>query len=138
MTRDAFKKIIAEAVEAVTVAAETRVGRTLPRCYALAWLGGPGIDPGDDVVELLAQKVFVSENEIFPCVDLFLDSLQADGRLLLVCYRAGYPPGPYGEHWQYATGGHDSGRVGPFKLGCSNLVEKPSVQRPAVCPNRNP
>jgi hypothetical protein len=124
VTRDAFKQVVAEAVETVTVAAERRLGQPLPRKYTLGWLGGPLIDPGDDIVELLTQKVFVSDAEIFPCVDLFLDELSPDGRVRIVCYRAGYPPGPYGEHWQYCTGGHDSGRVGPFKLGCNNLVQK--------------
>jgi hypothetical protein len=127
LTRDAFKQVVAEAVETVTAVAERRLGRALPRKCTLGWLGGPVIEPGEDVVELLTQKVFVSEAEIFPCVDLFLDELRPDGRLLMVCYRAGYPPGPYGEHWQYRTGGHDSGQVGPFKLGCNNLVQELSV-----------
>lgn len=132
VTRDAFKQVVAEALETVTVAAERRLARILPRKYMLGWLGGPVIVPGEDVVELLTQEVFVSEAEIFPCVDLLLDELRPDGLLLIVCHRAGYPPSPYGEHWQYRAGGHDSGRVGPFKLGCNSLVQKLSAGRLAV------
>jgi hypothetical protein len=122
MTREAFKAVALHAVEAVTVAAEQRLSRPLPRRYILAWLGGPVIQPGDDIAELLTEAVFVSDDEIFPCVDLFLDDLWADGRLYVLCYRAGYKPCPFGEHWQYRVGGHDAGRVGPFRLSCGGLV----------------
>jgi hypothetical protein len=124
MTRDAFKDITRQAVEVVTVAAEQRLLRSLPRRYVLGWLGGPVFMAGDDIVELLTEAVFVSEEEIYPCVDLFLEDLRPDGRLEVVCYRAGYKPCPYGEHWQYKVGGHDAGRVGPFRLGCGGLINK--------------
>ena len=124
MTREEFKAVALRAVETVTLAAERRLSRPLPRRYVLAWLGGPTIQPGDDIVGLLTGATFVSEDEIYPCVDLFLDDLWPDGRLYVLCYRAGYRPGPFGEHWQYRVGGHDAGRVGPFRLGCERLVKK--------------
>ena len=131
LKREQFKEVVAEAVDAVTIFAEQRVRRSLPRTYTLGWLGGPVMDPGNDIVELITSKVFISENEIYPCIDLFLDDLLPDGRLLVICYRAGYPPGPFGEHWQYRTGGgHNAGRVGPFKLGCTKLIEKLSASQP--------
>ena len=124
MTREAFKAVALQAVEAVTVAAERQLSRPLPRQYTLAWLGGPVVQPSDDIAELLTKAAFVSEDEIFPCVDLFLDDLRADGRLYVLCYRAGYRPCPFGDHWQYRVGGHDAGRVGPFRLSCGALVAK--------------
>ena len=124
MTREAFKAIALHAIEAVTVAAESPVVSPASARYILTWLGGPVIQPGDDIAELLTEAVFVSEDEIFPCVDLFLDDLGSNGRLNVLCYRAGYRPCPFGEHWQYRVGGHDAGRVGPFRLGCESLVSK--------------
>jgi hypothetical protein len=124
MNRDAFKEVARQAVETLTVAAEQRLAIQLPRRYVLGWLGGPVIEPGDDVAESLTAKVFVSEEEIYPCVDLFLDDRLPDGRLLVLSYRANYKPCRYGEHYTYAGLGHDAGRVGPFKLGCGGIVEK--------------
>ena len=124
MTREAFKLVALQAVEAVTVAAERRLARQLPRRYNLARLGGAIIQPSDDIAELLTEAAFVSADEIFPCVDLFLEDLSPDGCLHVVCYRAAYAPCPFGEHWQYCIGGHDAGRVGPFRLGCEGLVGK--------------
>lgn len=83
--------------------------------------------PGDDVAELLTEAAFVSEKEIYPCFDVFLDDLLPDGRLVVLCYRAGFRPCPYGEHYLYGGFGHGAGQVGPFKLGCSGLVEKLST-----------
>jgi len=130
MTRDEFKSVASQAVETVTSVAEQRLSRQLPRQYVLDWLGGPLIQHGEDIAELLTEKVFVSEDKIFPCVDLFLDDLREDGRLWIVCYRAAYEPCKFGEHWQYKTGGHDAGQVGPFRLGCRNIVSR-LTSRPA-------
>ena len=122
--REDFKAVAREAVETVTVAAEKRLSRHLPRHYVLGWLGGPVIQPGDDIAELLTEKVFLSPDEIFPCVDLFLDDLRPDGRLFVICYRSGYKPCKFGESFWYKAGGHDAGQVGPFRLGCGNIVKK--------------
>ncbi len=124
MTREAFKTVALQAVEAVTLAAERQLSRPLPRRYILAWIGGPVIQPGDDIAELLTEAAFVAEDEIFPCVDIFLDDLRSDGHLYVHCYRAGYRPCPFGEHWQYRVGGHDAGRVGPFRLNCGGIVAR--------------
>ena len=124
MTRDEFKEIARQAIEQVTAVAERRSGRTLPRSYAVGWLGGPVLEDGDDPAEILTAHTYIDPDQIFPCVDVFLEDLRSDGRLLLVCYRAGYQPCRFGEHFQYRSLGHDAGIVGPFKLGCSNLVRK--------------
>ena len=56
MTRDTFKDVARQAVEAVTVEAERRLSRPLPRSYILGWLGGPAFVPGDDIAELLTGQ----------------------------------------------------------------------------------
>ncbi len=123
MTRSAFKDVTRQAIETVTSVAERELSRPLPRRYLLGWLGGP-VFVGDDIIELLTEATFVSEDEIYPCVDVFLDDLLPDGRLVLLNYRAGFRPCRYGEHYSYGGLGHDAGRVGPFKLSCSKLIEK--------------
>ena len=98
MTRDAFKDIASLAIETATVVAERELALALPRRYQLASLGGRVPIPGDDIAELLTDLAFVSEDEIYPCFDLFIEDLLPDGRLLVLCYRAGFKPCRYGEH----------------------------------------
>ena len=127
MTRGEFKDIARQAIETVMVVAEGELSRSLPRRYLLRWLGGRVDVPGDDIAELLTNAVFVSEDEIYPCVDLFLDELLPDGRLVVLCYRAGFEPCPYGAKQHYVGLGHDAGFIGPFKLSCCKLIEKLSA-----------
>jgi hypothetical protein len=120
MTRDEFKKVVEEALEKLVVTAEQRLDKKFPRQYCLSGFGTMEVVPGD-TVEFLTNWVFVDEDHIYPCVDLFLDELLPDGRLRFRAYRAGFKPCAYGsQNW----GGHDSGNVGPFKLGCNSFVEK--------------
>ena len=92
LTREDFNRMVAGAIEAVTQIAEQRVGRELPRSYSLRWLGGLVIGRDDGIVEMITNRVFVSNDKIYPCVDLFLDDLLSDGRLLVTCYRVPIHP----------------------------------------------
>ncbi|MFO1513871.1 MAG: hypothetical protein U1F83_13300 [Verrucomicrobiota bacterium] len=123
MTRDEFRKVVEEALEQLVTTAEQRINRKLPRQYCLSGLGSNKV-ASDDATEFLTNWVFVDESHIFPCVDLFLEELLPDGRLRFSAYRAGYEPCAFGEHVTYRLEGHDSGRVGPFKIGCYNFVEQ--------------
>lgn len=124
MTRAEFKLIVEQAIEQLTVAAEAATGRQLPRRYCFSWLAQKDISAADDVAEFLVSFGWVDEEHIWPCWDLFLERLLPDGTLLLMGYRAGFAPCPYGEHFDYKSLGHDAGHVGPFKLECSHLVLK--------------
>jgi hypothetical protein len=57
-------------------------------------------------VDAIVDRVYVSEDAIYPCVDLGVGDLLDDGTPLVVANVAGYPPKPFGENW--------TGRPGPF------------------------
>ncbi len=122
MTREEFKTVVREAVETVTATAEQRMHRRLPRLYVWGSADKGTFGESEDLVELLTGAVFHADEAISPCVDLFLKGLAEEGRIDVFCYVAGYAPCKYGEHWAYKMGGHDAGQVGPFRLGCNNLV----------------
>jgi hypothetical protein len=124
ITRDEFKAVVRDAIETVTAAAEKRSQRRLPRLYVWGPADRRTRGNFEELVDLLTNAVFHSEDEISPCVDLLLDGPAEDGRIVVFCYVAGYAPCKYGEHWWYKMGGHDAGKVGPFRLGCNNLVSK--------------
>ena len=124
MTRDEFKQVASDAIEQLTRAAEIASGRQLPRAYCFCWLTGDEVVADGDVSEFLVHLTYVDQTHISPCFDLFLEELRPDGRLLLRGYRAGYPPCKFGDHVNYRLSGHDAGRVGPFKLGMGNYLER--------------
>ncbi len=122
MTREEFQTVVREAIETVTAAAEKRSQHPLPRLYVWGPKDRRTRGTSEELVELLTSAAFHAEDEISPCVDLLLDGPAEDGRISVFCYVAGYKPCKYGEHWAYKMGGHDAGQVGPFRLGCNNLV----------------
>ncbi|HSY75081.1 MAG TPA: hypothetical protein VK810_06405 [Dongiaceae bacterium] len=123
MTRDEFKKVVEEAIEKLVTTAEQRLNRKLPRQFCFSWIGNKEIHADGDIAEYITAFTFVDETHIYPCFDLFLEKMLPDGRLLFVGYRAGYEPCAYGEHYNYKMAGHDSGRVGPFKIACNKFVQ---------------
>lgn len=123
MKRDEFKAIAEQAVEQLVSRAEEKTGLTLSRSFCFSWIADEK-RLEDDIAEFLVDMTFVDEDHICPCFDLFLEDILPDGRLLLNGYRAAYDPCSYGAHFNYETMGHDAGRVGPFKLGMGNFVEK--------------
>lgn len=129
VTREVFKELAQQAIEQVTVAAEQATGRNLPRAYCLRWVGQREVVADGDVGEFLTRHGYVDESHIWPCWDLFLEHLLPDGKLLLMAYRAGFAPCPYGEHSDYKSLGHGAGHVGPFKLGCAHIVEQLAAER---------
>ena len=124
MTREEFKVIAQQAIEQVTVLAEAKLSRPLPRRFCFSWIAHKEIVADGDIAEFLTSQSFIDETHIAPCWDLFLEELLLDGRLRLIGYRAGYPPCPFGQHVEYGTAGHGAGHVGPFKLGYDHLVDQ--------------
>jgi hypothetical protein len=73
---------------------------------AFQWLGRKSEPLRVGIVDAIVDRVYVSEDAIYPCVDLGVGDLLDDGTPLVVANVAGYPPKPFGENW--------TGRPGPF------------------------
>ncbi|WP_045470012.1 hypothetical protein [Winogradskyella sp. PG-2] len=58
------------------------------------------------MIELIAEKVYLSENRIYPCVDLVVEKITDENRISMRGLRAGYEPKEFGKGW--------SNRPGPF------------------------
>ncbi len=60
----------------------------------------------ENIVETIVDRVFVTENAIYPCVDMGIVDLLEDGTPLLQTTIAGYSPEPFGQNW--------TGKDGPY------------------------
>jgi hypothetical protein len=124
MTREEFKTHVEGTIEGVIQDAEKRVGCQLTRSYCFGWIGATSEPvPQEQVSEFITQNTYIDAEHIYPCFDIGVGEILDDGRLLLVGYRAGYPPRPWGKNW--------AGRDGPFVpiMGQKFLDKFPDVQR---------
>jgi hypothetical protein len=106
MTRADFQNFVADALEDAIALAEERSGTSLSRRIGFQWLGRESTPIYDGIIDAIVDRVFVSDDAIYPCVDLGVGDLLPDGAPLVVAIIAGYPPKPFGENW--------TGRPGPF------------------------
>lgn len=108
MTKEDFIQFTTATLEEVIRLAERETGVTLSRAICLKWLGQEAEPICSDVVAKIVERVFVGPDEIFPCVDIGVGDILADGRTLIVASIAGYSPRPFGANW--------TGRQGPYVL----------------------
>ena len=104
MTRDEFKEFVAETLEAVIQLAERETGKSLPREIAFKWFSQNSAPIRGGIVEHITDKVFIDEEHIFPCVDIGVGDIMADGTPVIYANIAGYEPRPFGKNWHGTDG----------------------------------
>lgn len=123
MTRDEFKSFTEGAIEDVLRLAEEQSGKTVPRKIAFRWMMKDAETLHDGIVEAIVDRVFVDEDNIYPCVDLGVWDLLDDGTSLVVRTIAGYAPRPFANNW--------TGREGPFvRIVGQNFLIKMAGEEP--------
>ncbi|RAJ92702.1 hypothetical protein LX87_05033 [Larkinella arboricola] len=114
MSKTEFSDFVLKTLEELIQYAEVYAGNVLPRKLAFKWMSEKEYtDDRQEVLNKIVQAVYVSEDLIYPCVDLVVKSvkknrLQIEGRI------AGYEPRPFQKGW--------SGRMGPFIYGIGFAV----------------
>jgi hypothetical protein len=78
------------------------------------WGQLPKVRGREAVILEIMDKVYVDENKIYPCVDLYYRGVE-NGILTITGSRAGYEPREFGVGW--------SGRKGPFIYGAGNPTD---------------
>lgn len=106
MNRYEFKTFVDQTLENVISFAEEKAGQKLSRQFCFYWLGHETETTCQDISESIAQRVYVDERHIYPCVDIGVVDILEDGTLMISASIAGYAPGPFQKNW--------TGRDGPF------------------------
>lgn len=111
MTRNEFKKHIEKTLSEIKLYAELHLDKELPNDFEFEWQfdGKLKAIGKSNVIELISKKVYLAENRIYPCVDLIVEKITDENRILLRGLRAGYEPREFGKGW--------SNRPGPFIYG---------------------
>ncbi|GAB2787905.1 hypothetical protein GCM10027275_35810 [Rhabdobacter roseus] len=74
----------------------------------------------ENIIYEITDQVFVSEEAIYPCVDLVIEKPTSNKNLLKITgRRAGYEPRPFGKGW--------SNRPGPFIYGIGKGIKSKKV-----------
>jgi hypothetical protein len=106
--RECFVEFTEQALRASLFHAKVQCDIEMPDRYAFKWLASEEI-VRENVAEFVVQKVFLSENQIYPCLDLGVGGFLPDGTALIIGHVAGYAPQPFSVN--------GSGSVGPYVLG---------------------
>ena len=121
MTQIEFKKHIEKTLSELKLYAELHSGTKLPNDFEFEWcLTEKTIAVGkNNVIELIAEKVYLSEKKIYPCVDLTVEKITSENRILISGRIAGYEPREFGKGW--------SNRPGPFIYGIGSGISTEKV-----------
>jgi hypothetical protein len=106
MNREEFTTFVARTLDDIVQLAEEKCAKKLTQKIVFRWLGSSHAIVSENIVEHIVARVFVDEDRIYPCVDIGVGDVLADGTLLIVGSVAGYAPRPFGKNW--------TGRDGPF------------------------
>jgi len=121
MTRNEFKKHIEKTLSELKLYAELHSGKELPNDFEFEWYLTEKLKATgkNNVTELIAEKVYLSENKIYPCVDLIVKKVTNENRILISGRIAGYEPSEFGKGW--------SNRLGPFIYGIGSGISTDKI-----------
>ena len=106
MNKVEFQTFVEQTIEAVIQLAEEKSGKTLSRKIAFHWFSQKDEPITENITQNISDRVYIDENNIFPCVDIGVGDILEDGTLVIFANVAGYPPKPWGTNWH--------GKEGPF------------------------
>jgi ribosomal protein S17E len=107
MKREAFKQFVEQTLENVIQYAEEKTGKSLSRKLAFGWFYAKESKlVRDDIAEYITKRVYIDENNIYPCVDIGVADILDDGTTLIWANVSGHSPRPFQKNW--------TDREGPF------------------------
>ncbi len=96
MNREDFKKFVGQTLENVIQFVEEKTGKKLSRRITFSWFFGKEEDQvTENISEYITQRVYIDENQIYPCVDIGVTDILNDGTILIWANVAGYSPRPF-------------------------------------------
>jgi len=122
MTKQDFIIFVDKALGQLIQYAELHANKNLPNEIEFKWaiLNDDQLITGrNKIINSIVEKVFLSETEIYPCVDLIVDSISDDNKLIIIGRIAGFSPRPFQKGW--------SNRPGPFIYGINQTLVDPGI-----------
>ncbi|MFC5046062.1 hypothetical protein ACFSTE_05135 [Aquimarina hainanensis] len=121
MTQNEFKKHIEKPLSELKLYAELHSGEELPNDFEFEWHLAQKVKAAgkNNVTELITKKVYLEEEKIYPCVDLIVEKITDENRILISGRIAGYEPREFGKGW--------SNRLGPFIYGIGRGIQTDKV-----------
>lgn len=121
MTRGQFRSFIEKTLLELIQFAELYADKELPKELSFTWASDKlnFIEGRENIINEISEKVYVSTDKIYPCVDLIVEEVTIDNKLKVSAGIAGFEPRPFQNGW--------SGRKGPFIYGVSAKVISPNV-----------
>lgn len=117
MTRDEFKAFVDKTLDELILYAEIHadksfLGFKLKLCWG--FYSKELVEGREQIIEEITQKVFIDPDNIYPCVDLWIEVKLKAKELKIMGGIAGHKPRPFGRGW--------SNRPGPFIYAMSKGI----------------
>lgn len=115
MTKEEFKALFEQALEAAAKNAETKLGRPVPRMFEIEMHGlapGPRILKKDDAFE----EIYLGPDRFYRIIDLAVRRVAKDACTVFMGI-SGHTPGPLNQTWDQPPGS------GPFKQVLADEVK---------------
>jgi len=112
MSFEDFLKFVEKTIEELILYGQLHSGKDyLDYALEFKWdvQGANTVSDRENMIFEISDKVFVSPNKIYPCVDLTIEQPTQEKKLRILGRRAGYEPKEFGTGW--------SNRPGPFIYG---------------------
>lgn len=106
MKREDFQNFVEKTIVEVIQLAEKKSGKKLSGRIVFQWFNQKTEPITENIPSHITEKVFIDENNIYPCVDIGVGNILEDETLIIFAHIAGQPPRPFGTNWQ--------GKDGPF------------------------
>jgi hypothetical protein len=123
MNLDEFILFVDKTIGELILYAELHSGKNYSRYeieFKWGMYGAKTVHGRQDIVYEIADQVFISPNEIYPCVDLIIERPTLEEKLTILGMRAGYKPREFGIGW--------SNRPGPFIYGIGKGIRTREVK----------
>src|SRR5205807_5889743 len=118
MTKGEFRRLFLQALSAAAENAEARLGRPVPRSFAIE-LHAPASSGRTLSVDQTLDQIYLGTDRFYKIIDIAIRRL-LPGRSVAFVRVSGHPPAPFSETW-------DPSHLGPFKQIIADTIEQPPI-----------
>ncbi len=118
MTRGEFRHLFLQALSTAAENAEARLGRSVPRSFAIE-LHAPTSSGRTLSVDQALDQIYLGKDRFYRIIDVAIRRLSPKRSVAFVRV-SGHPPAPFSQTW-------DPSHQGPFKQIIADTIEQPPI-----------
>jgi hypothetical protein len=118
MTKDEFRSLFLQALNAAAENAEARLARPVPRAFVIE-LHAPNSSARTVSVDQALDQIYLGKDRFYRIIDVAIRGLSPRQSIAFVRV-SGHPPGQFSQTW-------GPSHLGPFKQIIADTIEQPPI-----------